>query len=195
MIENSSKNRIKIILAAVAVVLFIFFSEGVYVFSHRDVLSFYILRSAQFVSKQGNTRLALLILTEGRAKIPYDSNFGNSVKSYLESAPNNYDLARVDYDLAVLASKNNFLYLTPKLLQISIQRDPDFSFWRVELANYYLSIGGNISAEAVLNDCLQVSAPRQHCLNYKNEDFVNNITHPVGFLVDSINTFYKSSSN
>ncbi len=195
MIKNSSKNRVKIILAAVAVVLFIFFSEGVYVFSHRDVLSSYILRSAQIVSEKGNTRLAFLILTEGRAKLPYDSNFENSVKSYLASAPGNYDLARVDYDLAVVASKNDFSYLTPKLLQISIQRDPDFSFWRVELANYYLSIGGNISAEAVLDDCLRVSAPRQHCLNYKNEDFVNNITHPVGFLIDSINTFYHGGPN
>ena len=181
---------IKIILIFLGVFAIFLISEGVYIFSHRDVLSSYILKSSELISEKGNIGLAFFVLTEGGAKLPDDSNFKNKVGNYLASVPHNYNLPRVMYDLTIVASKDGLSNLVPILLGISIERDPDFSFWRVELANYYLSLGKTQIAEKVLDDCMVLPAPRQYCSNYKNGDFVNNIVHPVGFLTSSIDTFY-----
>lgn len=191
MFQQKNINNTTIFFIFIAALVFIVFNEAVYVFSHRDILSSYILKSAKIASSIGNTKLGFFILTEGKENLPGDVNFEKKVQNYLESSPDIYDLARVDYDIAILASKSNFPNLTPGLLEVAIERDPDFSFWRVELANYYLSVGENIKAEAVLTDCVKIAAPRQHCLDYKNSDFVSNTFYSTGFLTDSINTFYR----
>lgn len=185
------KNIIKFVLVAFALFVLIFAAEAVYVLNHRDVLSSYLLRTAQFISSKGNTRLALFILTEGRVKIQNDDNLETQINNYLSSFPNNYDLARVDYELAILASKSNSSDLIPRLLEVSIERDPDFSFWYVELANFYLSINKTSDADKVLDECMALPAPRQHCTDYKNSDFKTNIIHPLGFLSESIDIFYQ----
>lgn len=190
----SKNNKFKLIIAVSALFVLAFLSEAVHALSHRDVLSSYLLRSAKYASAKGNASLAIFILSEGRARLSVDDSFGDKVKNYLLTANPKYDLARVNYGLAVLASKFNSPSIIPQLLDVSLERDPDFSFWRVELANYFLGIRATETAEMVLNDCIELSAPSKHCLDYKNGDFVNKTIHPIGFLEEEINSIYQTKS-
>ena len=183
-------NTNRTILLSVLVVIFVFLSEITFVLTHREVLSSYILKIAHFLTVKANAELSFFVLTQGKVRLPPDPVFKNSLRSYLITIPEKRDLPRVLYDLSVEAFRSGSDTLTPKLLSLAIARDPDFSFWRVELANYYLRIGEQSSGEAVLNECIKLPAPRKHCLDFKNSD-LSSLNHPpVGFLEDDINNFY-----
>lgn len=191
MFKDKNNNQIKISLLVFYFLLFFILTEAVYTFNHPDTISIYALRSAKFISKNGHTSLAFSVLTKFRYKLPKNEIFEDEVRVYLESLPIYYDFPKLNYELAVMAFNNGLFDMVPKLFNESISRDPDFSFWYVELANYYIKMDNYADAENVLNKCMQLPAPRQHCADYKNTDFTNNVVHPVGFLVDSIDSFYN----
>ncbi len=183
----------KIFLISISIFLLFVLSEVVYTLNNRDVLSSYLLNTADFLSKKGNTPLAFYILTEGQIKLPENEIYKNEVKKFLENVPEKYDLSRVTYELALMAYKDNEQLLTPGLLNASINRDPDFSFWRVELANYYLLNNQPDEGRKTLKECENLIYPRKHCLDYENQDFRNAISYQPGFLSEAVNKFYQTN--
>lgn len=189
--KNTKQYNSHFLFIVLGVIFFAILNESVYIFTHRDVLSNYLLKEAKYAISKDKYRLGLYLLTKGASSYVDNPIFWSEVKNYFTKLPYNYNLSRVDYDLAIIASKSNYSDMVPVLLKTSIKQDPDFSFWRVELANYYLSVGQKTDAEKTLEDCIVLSAPRKHCLNYQTTDFNNNHIYPLGFLLDSIDTFYK----
>lgn len=169
-----------------------FVSEAAYVINHPSALSAYTLKTARIISATDRTDIAFFILTKGKLELPSDQNYKTIVKNYLSSVPPKYDLPRVYYDLALISYANGQENLTPKLLESSINLDPGFSFWYVELANYYLSRGQVEIGRKVLDDCIAIDAPRKHCQDYLNSSFNNNQPESTGFLKESINKFYET---
>jgi len=186
---------IKIIMASLCVVMLFFISEVLYVANHPDIFNDYILKTARGLSSLSKTDIAFYVLTKGKIQLPSDPNYKVLVSSYLKESSQKYDLPRIYYDLALASYTNNEKSLTPELLGLSIDIDPDFSFWRVELANYYLSIGQPKVGRKVLDDCMTKEYPKKHCEDYLNNSFNNNQINNVGFLEDSVKKFYELRSN
>lgn len=172
-------------------ILFIILSEAAYVFTHRDVLSSYILKVSISLAKRQNMDLSLLVLTQNKFKSP--DEFQDIAKNYLQNIQTSHDLPRALYDLSILAYQNNMSDLTPLLLGLATEWDPDFSFWRVELANYYLLKNAGVSAKSVLEECKKLTAPAAHCIDFENN--LSSFTpQDVGFLSDSVDEFYLSKN-
>jgi hypothetical protein len=164
----------------------LFLSEAAYVYKNKWVLYSYILNNI------GSTGTAFFVATEGQYALPNNVEYINDVKKDFESLPTFFNLPALIYNLAITAYNDQLPNLTPKLLNISIRMDPDFSFWRVELANYYLLNGNSSQAKNTLDDCLKFEAPRQHCQDFMNGPFTSNQPQKVGFLNQTIRQIYEA---
>lgn len=184
--------KIKLILILVGVAIIFLVSEALYVYNNPKVLSTYILRTAVIVSAAGKPDIAFYILTKGKIQLPSDQNYKDLVRNYFANISQKHDLPRVYYDLALMSYTNNQTSLTPIFLERSINLDPDFSFWRVELANYYLSIGQIDASKKVLEDCITKEFPRKHCQDYIDINIKYDEPNSVGYLNELVNKFYES---
>lgn len=102
-------------------------------------------------------------------------------------------VSKIFYELGIIASENNLSDLTQSLLQTAIYIQPELSFYHVELANYFLSMGDGDKASEVISNCLQLKDPHDHCKDYQENSLDNNITEKVGFLQQTVESFYKSA--
>lgn len=102
-----------------------------------------------------------------------------------------YTYQRIFYDLALIAYKDKEPQLFVTLLQLATIIDPGFSYWPVELANYYYSIDNKEKAFAILNMCQQIPNTNLHCSQV--ETFFNdgNIPFEIGFLKSAVDDIYK----
>lgn len=185
-------NKTKPLLIVLAAILILLISEIVFVSTHPDVSSGYILKAAKIISGVGKTDLAFSVLTKGQVKLPVNHSYQNLVKKYLLSVPLEHNLARVYYDLALLSYVNNEDGLTSALLELSIKTDPDFSFWYVELANYYLLKDQNEKGKRILDTCLSRIGPKRHCEDYLLDSFNAGLFKNVGFLRKAIDDYFAS---
>lgn len=186
---------IKIILIFLGIIVLFILSEALFLYKNPGELSVYTLRAAKIILSTGNADATFFVLTKGRLKLPPDQSYKNLVMNYLTTFPVNYDLPRVYYGLALLSYSNGEQSLTPEFLKLSINTDSNFSFWYVELANYYLSTGQTDAGRKVLTDCMAIYAPKQFCQDYLNGNFDSNMPQDIGFLKDSVNTFYASGNH
>jgi hypothetical protein len=186
---------IKIILIIFGIIVLFVLSEALFLYKKPDELSVYTLRAAKIVLPTENADATFFVLTKGQLKLPQDQNYKNLVMNYLTTLPQGYDLPRVYYGLALISYSNGEENLTPELLKLSIDADLNFSFWYVELANYYLSIGQANAGRKVLDDCMKIDAPRKFCQDFLNGNFNSNMPQNIGFLKDSVDTFYASGQH
>jgi hypothetical protein len=181
-----------IVLIALAVMVVVLVSEGVFTFRNKWRYYSYLLDAAKVVNNWGRPDFAFLITTEGKYKLPDNEKFREDVRNNLNSFEATRNLPTVLYYFAVSSFYNNLQDLTPKLLNLAISKDPNFSFWRVELANYYLLVGQNVMSKQVLADCLKVKAPKAHCQDYTDNNLSFLSPEKVGFLSDSIRSYFEA---
>lgn len=100
---------------------------------------------------------------------------------------NNYGyLASFYYSLGLIANKHKEDGLVISFWQNAARIAPEWSYFHIELVNYYLSKGDNINAKAKLEYCMQFNFPREHCRNYQNDNFEKNVPNEIGFLKTKI---------
>lgn len=186
------KHKLKIIVIFLFTILFVLLGEGIYVISHRDVYSMYLLKTAKMFADKGNENLAGYFLTQNDFKV--SGEFKNVITDYLKNLPEKRDLPRAAYDIALLAYEQDKKDLVPGFLNLAVKWDPDFSFWRVELANYYLLTGATNMASQVLEDCVSVPAPSKHCSDYKNLQLEKGKALDFGFSKEDVNYFYQTKN-
>lgn len=184
--------KTKVIIGVFILVLVMLLSEFLYASRNKWVFYSYLLNIARFFNNVGATDIAFFVSTEGKYKLPENNKFKEDVYLNLKSLPAEYDLPTTIYYFAISAYNDGLDYLTPQLLEISVKMDPDFSNWRVELANYYLVVGNVDQARVVLQDCIKLEAPARHCREFMNNQFVTNQPEGVGFLKDSTIQYCKS---
>lgn len=183
-------NTVKVIVFSFGILIIFLISEASYVLSHPGMLSEYTLNAARKISAV-NTDIAFYILTQGQLHLPQEQKYKIMISNYLAAISPKHDLPRVYYDLALISYSNGQEGLTPKLLELSTELDPMFSFWYVELANYYLSKGQIDLGKKALDNCINIDTPRQHCQDYLNNSFSNYQIENIGFLNESVNKFYE----
>ena len=170
-------------------------SETLYVVKNKWVYYSYSLKATKVINTVGRTDFAFYIATLGKYRLPNDNKFKLDVKENIKVFPPTLNLPVLIYRFALSAYEDNLEGLTPQLLDLCIQMDPDFSFWRVELANYYLLSGDPSQAKTVLDVCMEHSAPRAHCNDYLNSNLMTNKPLDVGFLKDTVVSTYKLYPN
>lgn len=146
----------------------------------------YLLKTAAFVNKLGNTRLAFNIATGGKYKLPESPELQGKIRDDFVNLSLEYNLPSMLYFFALDAYSTGNISLFPKLLDLSIKMDPDFSFWRVELANYYLNVGDRNKALEVISKCVKLLYPGEHCQDYLDNNFIKNSPQDVGFLAQPV---------
>jgi hypothetical protein len=185
-------HKIKIIVILLFTLLFVLLGEAIYVYTHRDVYSMYLLKTAKMFAAKGKADPATYFFTQGDFKI--DNSFENKFLDYLNNLPEKTDLPKAAYDLALISYQEKNTELTPKFFKLASKWDPDFSFWRVELANYYLLDGAKNMASQVLEDCIALPAPSAHCNDYKNLQLNTNKIQNPGFLKEDVINFYQTKN-
>lgn len=179
------------IIAAVFILLII--SELLYAFNNKWVLCSYILNTSKFINNNlGSTQTAFYLSTEFKYKMPQNIEFMNDVNDYFHSLPEYFNLPSYLYFFGLSAYEHGLVDLTPHLFNLAIKIDPDFSFWRVELANYYLVVGNSIAAEKAIADCVELQYPRNHCEDFMGRYHNTNIIYNVGFLKLEIMDYYNT---
>lgn len=212
--------KIKLILVLVLIFFVFLISEAVYAYYHTDPLSLYTFKISKFLETKGSTELSFYSLTwaagvvadrnfDAASKVvdknahsvvlPPDNTFKQKIGAYIAGLPdnsfdpgNNYDLGRLFYDLAILSFDNGHPELTPQLLKIGVGFNPNLSFWQVELANYYLQSNQPDLAKSVLDRCMGLPAPVDHCKDYLDNNFLTHTPETVGFLKDTVKSYFDS---
>ncbi len=184
-------SKSKIILGVLIIFFVVFISEALYAYRNNWVRYSYALSAAKFFNNNVNcTGCSLFIITQGKIKFPDDNKFKEDVRQRFLLLPQEYNLPAAIYELALVAYENDYKDITKQLLELTISLDPDFSFWRVELANFYLKDGNTILASETLNDCLLLDAPRDHCRDYMDNILASNRPQSVGYLNETIRQLY-----
>lgn len=208
-----------IFLIATAILLFVFLSEALFIYSHERELSVYSFKIAKIFSSQNKTDVAFSVLTKGSGlmivqnskkfpwmtqnkqnelRLPDNIEFKHGVNDYIETFSNEdfysgkYNLSRVFYDLAMLSFEKGYSHFGSRLLGVSMNLDPNLSYWSVELANYYLSEGDKSNARDTINKCVNLDAPKKHCQDFLENNINTDLSEPIGFLKEQIKTYYDS---
>lgn len=184
-------NKRKIIVGVILIFFIMILSEALYAYRNQWVRYSYFLNVARFFNNNiGCTRCAFFIITQGKIEYPGDKQFEDKVQNRIASLPKEYNLPAAIYSLALDAYESGNAGLTEKMLWESIRLDPDFSFWYVELANFYLTQGDAQKAAFIMDKCLKLSAPRKHCQSYIDNFLIYNQPQSVGYLNDTIRMLY-----
>lgn len=220
--SSIKKNFLKIVLLFVSLLSLLLISEILYSLnSGRQVLLSYYLNRANYSSKYSNPNLTLKFLARA-AKIKLieladsypkdtievdiftpnipDNYFQEELASYLNSLDYN-SLAEASpsiwgkyfYNIGLIASKNGESAVTADYWQIASYLAPEWSYFHIELANYYIHIGSGERAKTVLEYCLNFKSARQHCSDFFQK-YLYNESAPyenLGFLQEKINEEIK----
>jgi hypothetical protein len=101
------------------------------------------------------------------------------------------DFLRIFYNLAIIASKNNYSDDILPSLRIAMFLEPQLSHIHIENANYYLLVNQRDKALEQLDICEALKSPSYHCNLYRKELLTNSEVKNVGFLKASIDEQYK----
>lgn len=192
-------------------------SELIYSFKNRPqfVQSFYLFLAKQ-TALAGNTQKSIFFLNkaakvtidinakrypvydqESYPEINYESSnkeFQNEYRGYIADIPtfsSDQHMAKIFYDLGLVAYKVDEKKMVPYFLQTAIFLDPFFSYYHVELANYYLMQRNMDQAERAIQFCLNFGVTVAHCSEYQNDNLRLNYPEQVGFLKQEIQQFIK----
>lgn len=94
--------------------------------------------------------------------------------------------AKPFYMLGLIAYRNNEPSFLVPVWKNAISLAPEWSFFYVELANYYSSIGKTQEAKDILNGCTQFNSPKFHCKTFMDTNLGNNKIESIGFLEETI---------
>lgn len=101
------------------------------------------------------------------------------------------NLAKVYYLMALHAYQSGDNELTESLLQRCIVLAPQLSYCHVELGNFYLTFHKIDLADAVLFRCQSFKYAADYCVTQLDLKNKANDVKPVGFLLQSMNDYYK----
>jgi hypothetical protein len=107
-----------------------------------------------------------------------------SPKEFIEENPP--ELSRLTYLLGLQAYLLDEVELIPSLWQASIYMAPQWSYFHVELANYYLSENEPSQAQEAIRICRNFEFSKDHCHEYMINNLQINKPLKVGFWKDLI---------
>lgn len=90
------------------------------------------------------------------------------------------------YKLGLIAHQNNEPDLVTSFWQSAINFSPQWSYYHIELANYFLFKGLTNDSAETLTFCLKFEYPRQHCQEFIKNNLERNTHEKVGFLEKTI---------
>lgn len=88
--------------------------------------------------------------------------------------------AKIYYVLGLTAHKHNELDLVVPLWQVAANLAPEWSYFHVELANFYLTQGEMDKAHSQIEHCMQFHFPQAHCRQFMEENVQTNLPEAVG---------------
>lgn len=94
--------------------------------------------------------------------------------------------AKVYYQLGLIAYSNGDLNLIPHFWKASTHLAPEWSYFHVELANFYLSQGNKDGATEAINFCLRFFFPKEHCMQFLEQNIKIDSSLPLGSWKDDI---------
>lgn len=205
--------KIKTLFILFAVGALFVISEIGYIFNNSERLAYYSFYVAKLFVSVGKTDYAFLVLSKTTALISYrnlttfgkdekqtpshtNGEFEVKMKDYISKLSykdmrikGNYYVANAYYNLGLLAYENGEKDLVPNLLKTSILLSPQFSYYEVELANFYLVEGKEELSKKVLDICQNYNLASSHCKEYADNNLFYKYPEPVGFLSQQVQTF------
>lgn len=210
----------KILIAVLAMLLLLAISEILFVLNTAPyyVSNFYLRRAVNFAQKSDTQKAANSLLKAAEIEIKYQSNkydnlipenytrninfsnygsgFENKYIDYISNLDLNLKkiedikLAKIFYDLAMLAHEEGEEDITIPFLQTAVYIEPELSHYHVELANYYLVLNKRDKSADALKYCLNFEYPVKHCQDYRSGSFSANHPEEVGFLEKELEKYY-----
>lgn len=101
-----------------------------------------------------------------------------------EKDPNKW--GKIFYTLGLLAYENDQPEIFESYLLSAIKFAPEWSYFHIELANYYLTKSNYSEAENLLQECISLESPKIHCQQFITENFDQNLAEEVGFLESKV---------
>lgn len=205
------KTYVKVLLILAAFVGLMFISEGIYVLRNNNEVKMRLYLNLSLLSARASKMKFALTFLEKAADIKrsqLDKDYpqietnsklivtsftenGELLESY-QQAFKNLDTAKLTssndswgklfYNLGLLAYKYNEPQLVDSLWQSAVNIAPEWSYFHIELANFYLSTDQKLKATESLGYCLKFNFPKNHCQIYLEENFYSNSPEKVGFL-------------
>ena len=94
--------------------------------------------------------------------------------------------AKPYYTLGLLAYRHGELKLTILFWQTAINLAPEWSYFHVELANFYLTQNQLDKARNAINFCLNFHFPQNHCGQFLEKNIETGSPEPIGFWEEQI---------
>lgn len=130
------------------------------------------------------------------SEIPDENSFGDGLDGYMAKFPlgslikGDYDLARIYYDLGIIAYRSHNEYLVPRLLMTSINLNRAQEVWYLELANFYYRYDQIKEADYILSDCLYNASSTASCRDFLGHIEKKEYPLDTGFLVGQTDKSY-----
>lgn len=150
---------------------------------------YHLNKAAESKLKEVDNKYPDLTL-ETSVVIPALPNNPDLIKAYLGSFQDiDYDYlkesyankwAKTYYLLGLTAHEYNELDLVVPLWQIAASLAPEWSYFHVELANFYLTRGETDKAHSQIEHCLQFHFPQDHCRQFMEENVQTNSPEAIG---------------
>lgn len=203
-------------------VILILLSEGVYIMKNvSPALTHYLIEKAQASALRGNVQSSLYTLSvaakinifpqvfqyRGLIPISYgtkinipeeNSQLKGNWLAYIQNlnlkTPSEWALARIFYNLGLIAYRNNQTNLTIPLWQTAAYLEPELGHYHIELANFYFVSGSQEKARNELAFCLKFKYPAKQCQEYIDNSLSKNIPEDIGFLEKGLGEYYRSVS-
>lgn len=94
--------------------------------------------------------------------------------------------AKIYYDLALICFDKTEDYLGEYFLDKAAQLAPEWSYFHIELANYYLSTGNKVAAEETIKWCENFKYSKENCQHFFENNILNDRTVEIGFYKNEI---------
>ena len=207
--------KTKIVIFIVSIVTLLVISETLYTFQNDTQVSIPLYIYLSSILKQKDAPISLYFLNKA-AEIKLKEVKNNypelSIDTSIEAIPkSNSDLndaysdhlKNIDYEyllnsyaakwavpyyqLGLVSYKHSEVDLLIHFWGIAAKLAPEWSYFHVELANYYLNTGDIEKATAYVEYCLNFHSPQEHCREFLKDNVETNTSLPVGSWEDQIN--------
>jgi len=213
--DGSRSGLARILLIISGFILLILVSEGIYNVKNKPGVRIPVyLALSRFLAKANNVEASLTYFEKAYdirlEQLSYDSSQKPGKEKRLPVLPENQKLiykyksilenpeinklintynawGKVLYNLGLSAYKNGEPGLVIPFWQKAIAITPEWSYFHIELANFYLTTENIQRAKETLSYCLEFKYPKEHCQLFLNDNLEKGIFEEVGFLEDTIN--------
>ncbi len=124
---------------------------------------------------------------------PLKKSFLQKHESYLDSvntslllSESQNRLAIVFYNMALISSQNDEENIAEECFNKAIHLSTQWSYFDIELANWYMHKGDRSKALEVILRCQEQKISQKYCKNYYDTNISQGAINPVGFLSDKI---------